>query len=433
MRSRAAFIAVLLSLISIGLNAQIAITVKSYPFGAPFEFRTSWNEVEGPKPGPFKLTFINNSQAVVLDRWSSTWQFLDKERGWNVFNTFTTDYGSAFITRGRKYFVLGVNYLGGSEGNGADFSVFQRNGVVDKPVYDISYYPSSKKESFSGAPGVFSTGEMIFSYAPEKKLLSWELQKDGKTLFRNPAATEAWMKQGNGEALGYSFKFDYHFFGGNAFSTFPASNIPYGLSGFDFSKGKDLGLTENSPLDYFDKDRKGLQYFYVIGPKILGTDNNRPAINQPGMQLIFGIADPWTKKFIFRALPSGAWNPPRTEAKGLLGLYSRAVDPDGNIYFFDADVNRKVYELKRVANNWWAELGVDKRTVGVVTDNRVRIREKPNTSSSIVGYVYENEYAWVLEQSKETETIGGSTAPWIKVRMTDGREGWVFGAFLDIQ
>ncbi len=417
-----------------GATAEGAEVIKTFPFGKPFEFSTSWDEVEGPKPGPFRLRFIDREHCVVLDSMSYTWHFFDSN--WNPIGTQTIGFGPQFISMGYRYLLIGMALKLGEQGQGAHFRVYPRQGPYTNALAEVSYEPPSRKES-SGIP-LYVTGQWVFSSTPDNQLISWELPEGGGSpLFRNAAATEAWMKQGNGESLGYSFKFNYyHFFGGNAFSLSPANYLPHGYfsSGFDISDGVKHKITSRSAISYFDQDGKGLHYFYLIGPNTqLGLEYDRPAINQHGMQLIFGIADPWTKQFVFRALPAGAWNPPRTEEKGLLGLYGRAVDPDGNIYFFDADASRHVYELKRVENTWWAELGVDKRTVGVVTENRVRLRSKPGTASSVVGHGYENEYAWVLEQGKGMDTIGGSTAPWMKVRLVDGREGWIFGAFVDIQ
>ena len=71
--------------------------------------------------------------------------------------------------------------------------------------------------------------------------------------------------------------------------------------------------------------------------------------------------------------------------------------------------------------------------MAVVTDNRVRVRSAANTSGEILGHLYDNEIAWVLERSQKQETIGGQTSYWYKIKMWDDREGWVFGAFLSLR
>ena len=314
--------------------------------------------------------------------------------------------------------------------------VVPRNGPYNNPVKLTS--PSG-----AGSSSMLSTGKWVFSIEGENKIISWELRSGNLApLYRDNAETERLLEQGLATELGYrksAYSYFPHQFGSRLL-TYVNTSLPVVSSNFfsfnyDAEQAGAMGLnTGNLSMAFSDTDARGLYYFYAITPELAGTTgSSKDTYLNPQKRLVFAIADPWTKRVIFRALPPGFWTPPVSEEKGLLGTYPISIDPAGRIYFFDADVNRKVYELKRVENTWWADLGVDKRTVGVVTENRVRIREKPNTAGAIVGYVYENEYAWVLDQSKETETIGGSTAPWMKVRMSDGREGWMFGAFIDIQ
>ena len=67
---------------------------------------------------------------------------------------------------------------------------------------------------------------------------------------------------------------------------------------------------------------------------------------------------------------------------------------------------------------------------GRLNDSGVRLRKEPNTTSDIVG-TYPNKTGFrILETGTKQETIGGQTAPWYKVRLLDGTEGWFFGAFV---
>ena len=185
-------------------------------------------------------------------------------------------------------------------------------------------------------------------------------------------------------------------------------------------------------VEYIGTDSKGLYYFWWVpntGAAESGHELGRVNTN---LQPVFAIADPWAKQVVFRILPKGAWTPP---SKGdlLLGSYPAAVHPDGSIYIFDGDEKSRSYILKHLANNWWAELGFSEKAVGTVNSNRVRIRKKPSTTGEILAHVYEMEHALILEKSSAEETISGQKNFWYKVRLWDGREGWAFGAFLDIQ
>ncbi|MBU1081944.1 MAG: SH3 domain-containing protein [Spirochaetes bacterium] len=67
---------------------------------------------------------------------------------------------------------------------------------------------------------------------------------------------------------------------------------------------------------------------------------------------------------------------------------------------------------------------------GRLNADRVRLRKEPNTTSAIVGTYPVKTGFRILETGTTQETIGGKTAPWIKVRLLDGKEGWFFGAFV---
>jgi len=66
-----------------------------------------------------------------------------------------------------------------------------------------------------------------------------------------------------------------------------------------------------------------------------------------------------------------------------------------------------------------------------LNDSKVRVRAAPSTSAPILAQLDRDAVVLVLERGATTETIGGLTAPWFKVQLTDGRIGWIFSAFLD--
>ncbi len=72
------------------------------------------------------------------------------------------------------------------------------------------------------------------------------------------------------------------------------------------------------------------------------------------------------------------------------------------------------------------------RVFAYLNDEKVRFRTDPSTVGKIIGMFDFAEEVEVIVQSKDTETIDGSTAPWYMVRRANENEdeGWVFGAFL---
>ena len=64
------------------------------------------------------------------------------------------------------------------------------------------------------------------------------------------------------------------------------------------------------------------------------------------------------------------------------------------------------------------------------TTDRLRVRENPDASSAIVTTLDTGTEVQVLETGN-LETIGGITAPWVKVLSANGFTGWAFSGYLE--
>jgi hypothetical protein len=71
-------------------------------------------------------------------------------------------------------------------------------------------------------------------------------------------------------------------------------------------------------------------------------------------------------------------------------------------------------------------------TTGVLNDSRVRIREHPTLKAKTLGYLEKGESVQVLERSGYREPIDGMTSPWYRIETADGRAGWSYGYFIDL-
>ena len=113
---------------------------------------------------------------------------------------------------------------------------------------------------------------------------------------------------------------------------------------------------------------------------------------------------------------------------------STAVAPNGDIYSLRSD-DTWVY-LERFENTWdLAETGRPYDPAanrdGVLNATGVRVRLEPNTSAAILTMLHAGTRVAILDQTSAMETISGLTARWLKVRLSDGTVGWVFGAYVD--
>ncbi len=114
---------------------------------------------------------------------------------------------------------------------------------------------------------------------------------------------------------------------------------------------------------------------------------------------------------------------------------SEGSDLSGNEYtprFFDYEGNFYTFKgnnLYYIGRDW----GFVNVRDGIMNDGGVRVRLHPGTSELILGQVEKGSIVKILEETAEKQTIGGQTASWYKVKLTNGLIGWVFGAFVDIQ
>ncbi|OHD61004.1 MAG: hypothetical protein A2014_00865 [Spirochaetes bacterium GWF1_49_6] len=65
----------------------------------------------------------------------------------------------------------------------------------------------------------------------------------------------------------------------------------------------------------------------------------------------------------------------------------------------------------------------------ILAGQNVNIRKEPSSKSAVVAKL-SYETVLYLESSDVTENIGGEEYPWIKVRLSDGKEGYVFEKYL---
>ncbi len=415
-------VCVLISALSTCIWSQTFETIEVFQDGAPFTFKTYWDDNEESSPGISSFIFIDSDSIMAID--GVTQSIYHIKINGNTRLIADGGFGYRTITMGKNYITLNLPHQ-------QQALIYQRSNMTTAAI-------TIKLPNRRGYFNPICTGNYLFAGTVSDTITSWELDfTKGTYIFRNPQETMSLLASGLASIIGLKIPYESLRLTSRAYF-FPPSSFPVVRSTFDgynynANEYKNFGgITPRGFGDYIGTDSKGVYYFMTILPDILINDNysSGDVIRNPNKRLVFSIADPWSKRIIFRALPIGAWTPPVGD-RGLLGSYPASPHPNGEIYFFDGDEKSKTFILKRVTNDWWKELGFDTKQVGIVNDNQVRIRETPSTEAKILGYVYEMEHALVLEKGSKQETIGGQTAYWYKVRLWDNREGWVFGAFLD--
>jgi hypothetical protein len=106
--------------------------------------------------------------------------------------------------------------------------------------------------------------------------------------------------------------------------------------------------------------------------------------------------------------------------------------PNGFAYFLYTPDTYDRVELYRVGP--FPELTMAATSLhGTVNDDHVRLRQLPSTQAAVLNQLSKGDLLAVLSKGDSKELIGNDQDYWYKVRCWDGRVGWVFGAFLDIQ
>jgi hypothetical protein len=283
--------------------------------------------------------------------------------------------------------------------------------------------------TFVGAvPYLYLTGNMLFIASYQGDIVSWELHPEGKTLYRDIDATQEWLADGNAEKIGIQNIGRLLYFGDFAIDYFAPLSYK-NWKNYIFPEGE-FSVLKQMPGRYIGTDTKGLSYFLLAYP--LG--NITEAYTMDAFQFGLAILDTWTRKVYFRIYPKGVWDPPRrmdssgSKYPDVIIIESWSVNPNGEVYFVDADKKKQEYQLKKLHNNWWEETGADKRKIARIEHNYTPLRTEAIIDSKNNGYNYEREFVWILDESKKTELIDGKNASWLRVRKMDGREGWILSS-----
>lgn len=405
-------------LLFIGTNvfSQQFEMIRAFPFGSPFDYFTSWDKVEGSRSGFGGLTFWE-SYSIAADASTGDWIIFDNIEATQVSERIHGKNESFSVVRG-KNLLFGSTYPGGT------IRIINSGAPIQEPSYIIKIpFNTPKEEVLKPDTIPYMTGNILFAETLKRELISWELLANGSVNYRGISDTNKWLDAGNAEKIGYKYdqNNEQHNFG-----EFTMSNEALYMNriwkSLLFPDGKFKTLGTLRAFKYLGGDSKGLSYFYAINPPSLTW---KELYSTKPFQIIIAILDTWTKKVTFRELPIGDWNPPRTENDGVLVACAKAIHPNGDVYFVDVDEKEKEYQLKRLKNDWWTELGVDKRKIGRIVGNYIALRTESTISANNNGFNFENEFVWIIEESKWGETINGTLVPWVKVRKIDGREGWV--------
>jgi hypothetical protein len=417
---------VLCLLLSISATPIISL-VKSFPYNndGVFNYLEKWDSEESSYGGPLFLGFASND-IIVLGASAKQQVEVYQISSGNKIGQLETDWYT---------FTNSVNsILVGSTQNQ------QLLWEVDKPVSASSVWrimldPKDYTSLPSGPMGrtPYRTGNMLFEGITDH-ISSWEFLSNGRYVYRQPQETLEWL-HAEGDKLGFEYCVKNNsrfYFGENSvvFTSVYSQLLELGRY-WNWPKDGSLdGLSERPNFHSLGVDAKGIGYAYIdnkLGKEKYSEDNT---LWSPFRTVL--IFDPWIMKITYRNIPQDAYRilMISNENNDMIGpsiggRYEMQAHPSGDIYMFSANKKDQAYDLNHMKNDWWAELGADKRVIGRILGNKIPLRAEPNNTASIVDYNFENEYVWIQEESKKTTEYEGKKTNWVKIQKLKGTIGWM--------
>jgi len=398
----------------ITIFSQSMEIVHTFRFGEPFGLNRNWDRVEGVPEGPNAIYFQDNNLIIPDSTPPGQWRIFDEKSFVEISNILKPSHG---------FSISPLNSLAKGSRNKLFNLYLRRDRFPTKYSYAIDNSNIQERDQISFDYKFFLTENFLFAQTNNNELISWELLEDGRYTYRNVKETQEWLDSGVGEHIGYHIgPSKKHNFG-----DFRIANsglyMGYLWRNLIFPEGEYKQISNLRDFEYIGGDSKGLSYYWGIGP--LPIDYGK-IFKDPNFQVMIAIVDTWTRKVTFRMLEPGSWTPPYDDDHNLLGTFPKAIHPNGDVYFFDADEEKQEYELKRLKNDWWEEMGVDQRKIARIRSNHIPLRNEESNDSGNNGYNFANEYVWVLDEGDSAIDESGTATKWIQVQKIDGRKGWIY-------
>jgi len=396
-----------------GLTAQKLELIQKFPFDNYFAVAEKWDANEGSCPGPFAMLFVSDSKIFISFRPDYIVREYFFDNGLKNYKQFPMGYKNAIFSVYQRnyangYFIGEFNYYD-------SMGKYERNKDKDIVIYNIK-----DKNSIVNPP--YLSGGKLFANTSEGKIVYFEFDIEGKYSFHGTDETEKLLQE-HSEEYGYHYdqRNEYHIFGDHTVNNDDGVYLWAIYNDLKYSNTDEFTGETLRSKSFLGTDLKGLSYYCV--DRINYTIKNIPRENC--WFVVIGILDPWHKQVTFRKIPTGEWVPMETnDGTGQrMGGFIKTVSPSGDIYMFDGNRQEQCYQLKRLRNDWWQELGMVDITVGQITTNHIPLRKEPSGTSEMDGYNYENDYVEVLETKGE----------WNRVHKLDGREGWIEKKYIVVE
>jgi hypothetical protein len=406
------------------LGAQDLSLVHTFPFDKEyFTLVESWDANEGVPGGSALMGFLNNQTAIIGSSNANVLGLFDLGTGRIVQRIPFDSYG---VRRFPGRVILGIAATSHTtllvQSRGA--SPFVASTLLPKRIYAGMDVPEGP---------VYLTGKMIFT-GIGGVFFSWEKQASGQYLYRDPDATRLWLAE-NGAQYGYRTDLRVRsvmYLGENSIPE-RGWRVAFSHLGINHQwimpqnpKLQTVDLVNG--VEYIGLDLKGLAYYFVDNLLAEPGDTGDPTVYSPSRTYI--ILDPWSMRVVHRTIPGGQYKILQRQHTPVepyyhLGGYGQQVHPLGDIYLFSANTTIGGFDLMRLRNTWWAELGLDQVQVGQILGNHIPLWAATNPSSEVVAYNYENEYVKVLDESTASLVYDGKPTVWVRVQKVSGAVGWI--------
>ena len=387
-------------------KAKILIDLK---FNQPVKYYTYWDPNEGISPGIDILIAKNDNEFYGYCYNSNTWYHFVHNEYEEIIN-YTSVPGSS--TNGQPiYFynnnilVVGIiNY--GPEVNNLHLHI-NKNGIT----YDIN--ESLKQYTYIQSEcSLFFSDDVLFLITEDNEFVIIELKQNQTYNIIDINDSKNWITENN-KKFGINYIDGIIFWGDYTFLPFSKqyflNNDKINILNESYRQNNSIEELGYIPIG---KDSVGLDYFRLL--KYDG-DNN--------IEYSIAVYNSWSNEIIiYDDFEKNDWNPPKNSNGYFIGVYPWTVGLDGNIYFLDADTEKKVYQIKSIQNRWYNDFRINKGNLGYFNTNSIPLYSEKNKNSNINSIKYCNDNCLIKEKDSE----------WCYVNTVGGYSGWVETKYITV-
>ena len=393
-----------LVLFSASVIAEKAKIIKLIDFQNPIDFYTSWDANEGVAPGIDILIAKNENDFFIFCYSDYNWYHFYDDKYEKLFdiNANPSEIGKPVYYYSDNIAIVGLMNMGESH-NELHLYINNKDNIIQFSKILPQYY--ALKSNY-----LYYTDKNLLIFLTRNNVIRLYIESENEIEFFDQKATKEWLET-NASCFGIS-KIEGRYSFGDYINDdyYKTALLNYQKLTITKKDGITYHLINDLHYESIGKDSYGLSYFRLT------------ETSEKNIKYSLAVHNAWTNEIkIYDDYDFNDWNPPRKTNEEFIGDYPWSVSTKGDIYFFDADVTKKQYQIKKIQNRWYKDFGINLNIIGHCNNNCISLYKEKNTQNPIDVYNFDNDCLWIIEENNY----------WCKVRKLDGHEGWIETKYID--